>query len=405
MNYINDIFLGIIFILFPIISYLVYVAYNKNIEKDENKLVFCFALFSSMYLMLGEAKLYYPRIGLYMVDIVIIIAYLKNHYTTALIFSLFCTLFFMNISNVYLLLIKYILYFILFMVKEKNHINTYLYIFICLTLQLIIYMIGDDSMFSDNIIATYLLSLLSAFIVRTIVIKVDSILKYHLAYKELVQEKQVRSYLFKITHEIKNPLAVCKGYFQMLDIDNNEQCKKYIPIIKSEVNHALLILNDFSNLSKIKINKDLIDINLLVNETISNLQELLNEKGIKLVYKDDDEEIYLNGDYNRLMQVLINVIKNSIEALTYSNKKQIEIELMDKNDKVELTVKDNGCGMSEETLKEFDMPFFTTKKDGTGLGTVLSKEIVLAHEGTIDYRSNLNEGTTVIIKLPKKATS
>ena len=58
--------------------------------------------------------------------------------------------------------------------------------------------------------------------------------------------------------------------------------------------------------------------------------------------------------------------------------------------------------MDEYTLKEFDTPFFTTKKEGTGLGTVLSKEIVLAHNGTIEYDSKLGKGTTVIIRIPKK---
>ena len=406
MNYINDVFLGMVFILFPIFSYLVYVAYNRNIDKEENELILCFALFSSVYLVLGKINIYYPRIGLYMVDIVILIAYLRGYFKTAIICSLVSIFFFHDFSNMMMvfLLLEYTFYFILNFIRKKYNWNINIYLFICITLQLLVFSVVKGGSYNDNIFITYLLALITTFIVTFLVDRVDSILTYHLAYKELVQEKQIRSYLFKITHEIKNPLAVCKGYFQMLDLNNVDQCKKYIPIIKSEVNHALLILNDFSDLSKIKVTKDLLDIGLLINETICNLQELLRDKGIKVFYNNKDE-VYLDGDYNRLMQVMINIIKNSIEALDLKENKQIKINLKELENAVELTIKDNGCGMNADTLKEFDTPFFTTKKDGTGLGTVLSKEIIIAHSGTIEYESKVNKGTTVIIKLPKKATS
>lgn len=404
MNYVNDIFLGVMFILFPIFSYMLYVAYNKNIDKEEDELIFCFALFSSIYLVLSKMHLYYPRIGLYMADIIILIAYLRNRPKVAVVLSLISIFFFYNFSNIFILflLLEYTFYFILNFVRKKYNLNVGLYSFIYITLQFIVFALIQDNNYYDNTILTYILSLSCTFLVIYLVDRIDSIFNYNLTYKELVQEKQVRSYLFKITHEIKNPLAVCKGYFQMLDIENVEQCKKYIPIIKSEVNHALLILNDFSNLSKIKVTKELIDVSLLVKETITNLREYLRQQGIKITYKKD-HEIYMDGDYNRLMQVLINIIKNSCESLVDKKTKQIRVSLEEEEKNVILIIKDNGCGMDEYTLKEFDTPFFTTKKDGTGLGTVLSKEIIIAHNGTIDYDSKVGKGTTVTIRLPKKS--
>lgn len=404
MNYVNDIFLGVMFILFPIFSYMLYVAYNKNIDKEEDELIFCFALFSSIYLVLSKMNLYYPRIGLYMADIIILIAYLRNRPKTACVLSLISIFFFFDFSNIFIvfLLLEYTFYFILNFVRKKYNLHVGLYSFVCITLQFVVFVLMQDNHYYDNTIITYLLAILCTCLVVFLVDRIDSIFNYNLTYKELVQEKQVRSYLFKITHEIKNPLAVCKGYFQMLDLENAEQCKKYIPIIKSEVNHALLILNDFSNLSKIKVTKDIMDVSLLVKETITNLREYLRQEGVKIIYKKYPE-IYMDGDYNRLMQVLINIIKNSSEALADKKTKQIKISLIEEEKHVILIVKDNGCGMDEYTLKEFDTPFFTTKKDGTGLGTVLSKEIIIAHNGTIEYESKVDKGTTVTIKLPKKS--
>lgn len=406
MNYLNDVFLSTIFLLFPIMVYLFYVAYNKNIEKDENKLIFCFALFSSIYLILDECLIYYSRIGLYMANIAVIIAYLRKCPKEAILLSLFYIFIVYDKYNlnVYYLLIEYILYFIIYIFKNKKYFNDYIYILICYLIKIAISLSINNQMYNDNIIITIIITLLETLFITFIIKKGDSILKYHIAYKELVQEKQIRTSLFKITHEIRNPLAVCKGYFDMLDINNINQCQKYVPIIRNEVNHALLILNDFSDLSKIKIEKDIIDINYVLEETISNLEELLKSKNIKLVYKSNNE-IYIEGDYTRLMQVFINIIKNSIEALNVKKSKKVTVNLEENKDNVCITFKDTGCGMSDEVFKNFDKPFYTTKNNGTGLGTTLSKEIVEAHHGKISYESIINKGTTVKIILPKMTTS
>ena len=165
-----------------------------------------------------------------------------------------------------------------------------------------------------------------------------------------------------------------------------------------------MILNDFSDLSKIKINKDLVDVNYILEETINNIRELAKINNINIKYKNN-EEIYIEGDYTRLMQVFINVIKNSIEALDNRLVKKISININNDEKEVTIIFDDNGCGMDEEVKNSFDKPFYTTKVNGTGLGTTLSKEIIMAHDGTIKYESEFNKGTRVIITLPKIATS
>lgn len=401
MNYFNDIILSTIFLLFPIMIYLFYIAYNKNIEKEENKLFLIFSLFSSIYLILGKTLIHYPRIALYMANIAIIIAYLRKCPKEAILLSIFYIYIIANKGlNINVLIIEYIIYYIIYLFKEKYTINRYLYILIYYIIHLIFINLLMDKIYLDNIYITIISTLITIFFIIFMIEKGDSILKYHIAYKELIQEKQIKTSLFKITHEIKNPLAVCKGYFDMLDINNSNQCQKYVPIIKEEVNHALLILNDFSDLSKIKIQKELIDIDYVLEETINNLKELLNSKNIKISYKTKDE-IYIEGDYTRLMQVFINIIKNSIEALEEKKNKRIDVDISVNDKIVQIMFKDNGCGMNEEVMQNFNKPFYTTKINGTGLGTTLSSEIIKAHNGKIEYFSTLNKGTKVIIMLPK----
>lgn len=127
---------------------------------------------------------------------------------------------------------------------------------------------------------------------------------------------------------------------------------------------------------------------------------MFKEKKIEVSSNIIDDEIYMNGDYNRLKQVFMNVLKNSIEAMTNDRKHKLRIEVGSLKDEVEVKVIDNGVGIEKENLKKIKNPFFSTKQNGTGLGVFLSSEIVKAHNGKIDFISDEN-GTTVVVVFPK----
>lgn len=227
-----------------------------------------------------------------------------------------------------------------------------------------------------------------------------NILKLYKSIQQLEEEKQIRESLFKITHEIKNPIAVCKGYLDMFDVNNIEHSRKYIPILKGEIKRVLTILEDFLSISKIKVDKDIIDIYMLLEDVIDNFEPLLNDKKVRVISHIPDEELYLMADYNRVSQVFLNIIKNSIEAMYDTKAGLIEIDCRELDNRVFIDVKDNGCGISSENIKRMNEPFFTTKQNGTGLGVYLSREIIKEHGGNITYNSS-SSGTTATICLPK----
>ena len=143
-----------------------------------------------------------------------------------------------------------------------------------------------------------------------------------------------------------------------------------------------------------------------MNGIFASLNDKIDEDDISLgidKYLIDnslaDDEIYINGDYDRLKQVFINLIKNGIESFD-GKKGKLEINTKENNKEVIISIIDNGCGMDEDILKNINEMFYTTKKNGTGLGTSLSKEIVELHGGKIKYLSEVGIGTTVIINLP-----
>ena len=132
-------------------------------------------------------------------------------------------------------------------------------------------------------------------------------------------------------------------------------------------------------------------------EAKETILPFFNDKNIKLNI-NSPRELFVNADYNRMKQVLINILKNSTEALSDNGK--IDIKSYIENNKLITIIKDNGHGMDKETIDNLFTPFYSKKSFGTGLGLCLSKEIIELHNGTIKYTSKLNLYTEVKIVIP-----
>ncbi len=414
MNLSETILLTIILIFFPLAIYLFYTAHNRNVSKEENNMFFGLALFTSLYLITKFGVEVFSEIPVLSIDIPIFIAYCRNRKSEGILLSIFVIIFYHYCLNldILTLCLEYLLFYIIFLGKNKYRVNDYLFIMIAMTIKGIFFYIAIyinetyNVLFIDQLqlFIFYISSVISTLIIIFCLKIGDDILKYHMNIKELEQEKQIRSSLFKITHEIKNPLAVCKGYLDMFDVDNIEHSKKYIPIIKKEINFTLILLQDFLSMTKISVEKEILDINLLLTEVVNSFKSLLNEKSIDFIHKISDDEVFVLGDYNRLNQVIINIVKNSIEAIDEKRQGRIKIYTRLNKSDIMIYIEDNGIGISKENIKKIMDPFFTTKSNGTGLGLSLSSEIIKAHKGGIYFTSELNKGTKVTICLPIKKT-
>lgn len=198
--------------------------------------------------------------------------------------------------------------------------------------------------------------------------------------------------LFQISHEIKNSLAVMKGYMSLFD-GSLENYQKYTPYLYKSLEQSIELLKDFSSIGKLNVDLDIMDINYLLEEVIDLYKPTTNIKFIC----DIDDEVFIKGDYQRLKQVFINIIENAIYALKdiVNPIFIIKTEIID--NKVLIALKDNGCGMDEYTKENIFKPFYTTKKYGTGLGMYISNEIIKLHKGSIECISD--DGVTIKIKL------
>ncbi len=406
MNLFDSIILNIVLLKFPIVLFLYYMIYNKNIGKPEKELFLDFSLITSLYLIIKFGiPVIYDQLFI-IINIPLIIAYLKKRDTSIVLLSLMIVANYnynFNIS-LYILLTEYFMYFIIYklLINRKN----FIYIIISLKILSSIIILNKVGTFKNinEFVQTSLLLVTYAIIIGIIIIslfqKIELIVHYHLSLKELEQDKQIRSSLFRITHEIKNPIAVCKGYLDMFDVNNKTHHQKYIPILKEEIERTLILLQDFLSITKIQIDKNIIDINMTLEDVIDNFIPILRQN--KIDYNIDilDETCNIMGDYNRLIQVFINIIKNAIESMDNVKNPKLIIQTRKDNNYIKIYIIDNGVGFTQDQLNKLGEPFYTTKKNGTGLGITLSQEIIKSHDATIEYFSEYNKGTTVLISLP-----
>nr|WP_276209713.1 HAMP domain-containing sensor histidine kinase [Bacillus mesophilus] len=136
----------------------------------------------------------------------------------------------------------------------------------------------------------------------------------------------------------------------------------------------------------------------ILDEVISilNTQALLTN--VEIAFTKRTEGLFIKGDSNQIKQVFINLIKNAIEALASGG--QIEIDLLEEGSNVVIYVKDNGEGIPEDKIAELGQPFYSTKEEGTGLGLMVSFNIIQNHHGSINVKSAPTKGTTFEIKIP-----
>jgi len=396
MNLIDTIIVNIIYIMFPLLCYLFYVSHNKSFSKKSNELFLEIALFTSTYLCvkMGNKELL-------LINIPLLICFLYKRNICALILSSFISGYYIIVLNYnpILVITEYIFYYAMYLIYKYRRLPGKYYIILFVVLKFIMNIIYNfDSM--ENVLFSGVIFIISSYLILIFFKKSLDITNIHMSLKEIEKEKQIRNSLFKITHEIKNPIAVCKGYLDMFDKNNPRHINDFIPIVRQEINRTLTIMNDFMEFSKIKLNLEIMDIEMLLEEVLKTLDNLLNEKNIKLKYQETDDEIFINGDYDRLKQVFINIIKNSIEALDSVSTGIIDVKYYVQNKNIIIEITDNGIGMSEEVKNKIFEAFYTTKRCGTGLGVPLSKEIIEGHKGIFEYFSKENEGTKVKITLP-----
>jgi len=202
-----------------------------------------------------------------------------------------------------------------------------------------------------------------------------------------------------LAHEIRNPLTSLKGFIQLLQA-GIDQKETYYKILLKEINKIEAITSELLYIAKpLTYHKTKESVNKLIQEVCVLLEPQAKIKEVFLRWeKEDDFQITCNATH--MKQILINLVKNAIEA---SNKAdQVVIKVYKDINNIVIDVVDEGEGIPEEVMHKLDEPFFTTKKEGTGLGIMITKNLLNFHNAKLKVYRNEDKGSTFKILIPNK---
>jgi signal transduction histidine kinase len=175
-------------------------------------------------------------------------------------------------------------------------------------------------------------------------------------------------------------------------------------IIQTEVKRLESFLGELRDfLRPAQPSKQEIDLNQVIREVKALMEEAVQEKGIRFEDQLNPSLPPVEADPNQLKQVLLNLVKNALEATEGHG--VILVSSGTDDDRVWLSVQDTGKGMSTEVQEKIFHPFYTTKEKGTGLGLAVINKIVTDHHGDVTVSSAAGSGSTFTVRLPKKAAN
>lgn len=278
--------------------------------------------------------------------------------------------------------------------------------------------IKDDK--NDRMLQIDILPLGDSGIIIGTLIKIFDITKSYESAQKLKRAEQLASFTTLaagVAHEIKNPLGSISIYVQLIEkiikknMYNDCQCynefRDYCNIIKEEISRLEDTINSFLfSVRKLVLNLEDININSLILSTVDFLKYEIENNNIKIDIKFDIENLILKIDEKYIKQCLINIIQNSIDSIiekkkhNKSDENNISIKLKLLDNYALISIKDIGIGIKEEELSKIFEPYFTTKRNGTGLGLTNVIRIIEAHNGSFNIESKYGFGSEAIIKLP-----
>lgn len=205
-----------------------------------------------------------------------------------------------------------------------------------------------------------------------------------------------------IAHELRNPMGAIAGFSKLLSkkLGNGDERKPIADAIEKEIDGMNRVINELLNFTKpTDLNLSKVELKPLIEDSLSSIQ--LNSVKYNLISGKIPD---IDADDVLLKQVFINLFQNAIDAMPEGGELKIVLNIKPQTEtqrqEAEIEISDTGTGIPEDKLKKIFHPFFTTKKNGTGLGLSLVQKIILYHGGKVEVESKKGKGTTFRIGLP-----
>jgi signal transduction histidine kinase len=249
------------------------------------------------------------------------------------------------------------------------------------------------------IIIFLILSVVAYFLLTRFTSYISALTSVHLELRQKEKLAVIGQMAAAIGHEIRNPLSSLKGFTQ-LQQERYPNTNDFYPIMIQEIDRINYIVNDLMTLGKPKaLQFSKASIEEIIAYTLSITQQMSERQGVSIETTMAGPLPPIDSDGKQLKQVFINLIKNAIESMHDGGKIEIKVKVVADN-KMEISIQDEGYGIEDQNIINLGEPFYTTKKDGTGLGLMVTNQIIGDHKGDFTIESSPGKGTKVVVTLP-----
>lgn len=213
-------------------------------------------------------------------------------------------------------------------------------------------------------------------------------------------DKDTELLLSKFSHELRNPLTAVYSTIQLIEMQHPEvKDFKHWSNLTFDIEYMQQLLDDLSDFSKSeRLQRSTFSLRAMLEQLSLSFAASIMDSQVSYTSKIAPSINKINGDKTKLQEVFLNLLKNAYEAALPD--KSISLEASATDERIIISVRDTGCGITEEQLPTIFEPFVTYKKDGTGLGLAICEHIIKTHKGEITVASKENFGTIFTISLP-----
>jgi two-component system sporulation sensor kinase B len=233
---------------------------------------------------------------------------------------------------------------------------------------------------------------------------IEQIYKNHSIRQQYARQEKmelVSQLAASISHEVRNPLTVIRGFIQLLRKENIEPSKRkeYIDITLGELDRAESIISGYLQFAKQGSSENMV-LNLYkeLDSIIKLMDPYALNKGVTLLGQFENFNGHILGNSGLFRQCILNIVKNALEVTPPNGKVEVTVTCL--KDTISIEIKDTGLGMNKEQIRRLGEPYFSTKSQGTGLGMMVTYNGIQHMGGVIDVESMIGQGTKFIITFP-----
>jgi len=238
--------------------------------------------------------------------------------------------------------------------------------------------------------------------IQGIIRDVSDLKKAERAHLQAEKWKATNRLLRMLAHEVRNPLTNINIAVDMIETEKNEDNQqRYIDIVRRSSERINQLISELLNSSlQSSLTLEKISLQEIFNQTLDMAADRIGLQGIKVISSFPQEQAIVAADVAKLRIALLNIIINAIEAISH-HEGVLHIKVENTKKTYEATIEDNGSGISEENLSRLFEPFFTSKRNGIGLGLASALAILQSHKIDVDVKTKLGQGTHFLMSIPK----